>query len=106
QWSSYRVFCHTEYTRRSAGILNAGQLTPVPSKPGARTGGENAADLEQAMAARQKMLARPDFIDWLPTVQSDRTFDVEAGNSWLARAKDLRARILAVPGVKERVSAP
>jgi hypothetical protein len=101
QWSAFRTFCQAEYYKRSAGILTARQLMLAPSE----TGIIPAADVDDAMDAYRRMLARPDFIDWLPTTLFNRTTDVRFGNQWLADARDLRARTLAQPGVNVSMSA-
>ena len=62
-------------------------------------------DVEDAMDAYRKMLARPEFIDWLPTTLFNRTTDVRFGNQWLEDARGLRARIQAQPGVDVPISA-
>jgi hypothetical protein len=96
QWSAFRTFCQSEYFKRSAGILTARQLLLAPSDSGAIP----AVDVEDAMDAYRRMLARPEFIEWLPTTRFNRSTDVRFGNQWLADARDLRARILATPGVR------
>jgi len=96
QWGPFRTFCQTEYFRRSAGILTAKQLMQTSSDSGPIP----SADLEDAMGAYRRMLARPDFIEWLPTTLSNRTVDVRFDTRWLEDAKSLRARILALPGVR------
>ncbi len=100
QWGAFRTFCQAEYFKRSAGILTARQLMLAPSETVMPS-----VDVEDAMDAYRRMLARPDFIDWLPTTLFNRTTDVRFGNQWLADARDLRARILAQPGVNATVSA-
>jgi len=96
QWGPFRTFCQTEYFRRSAGILTAKQLMQTSSDSGPIP----SADLEDAMGAYRRMLAPPDFIEWLPTTLSNRTVDVRFDTRWLEDAKSLRARILALPGVR------
>lgn len=96
QWGPFRTFCQTEYFRRSAGILTAKQLMQTSSDSGPIP----SADLADAMGAYRRMLARPDFIEWLPTTLSNRTVDVRFDTRWLEDAKSLRARILALPGVR------
>lgn len=96
QWGPFRTFCQTEYFKRSAGILTAKQLMQTSSDSGPIPG----ADLEDAMGAYRRMLARPDFIEWLPTTLSNRTVDVRFDTRWLEDAKSLRARILSLPGVR------
>ncbi|HSC12302.1 MAG TPA: hypothetical protein VLC97_15115 [Rhodanobacteraceae bacterium] len=96
QWGPFRTFCQTEYFRRSAGILTAKQLMQTSSDSGPIP----SADLEDAMGAYRRMLARPDFIEWLPTTLSNRTVDVRFDTRWLEDARSLRARILALPGVR------
>jgi hypothetical protein len=51
-----------------------------------------------ALAAYARMLERPDFIEWLPTV-AERGDNIRDYSAWLASAEDLRARIrLALAG--------
>jgi len=100
QWGAFRTFCQAEYYKRSAGILTARQLMLAPSESGIIP----AAGVDDAMDAYRRMLARPDFIDWLPTTLFNRTTDVRYGNEWLADARELRARILAQPGVSSPTS--
>ena len=94
QWSTFRAFCQSEYVKRSAGILTAKQLMLAPSESGAIP----PADVEEAMDAYRRMIARPEFIDWLPLTLFNRSTDVRYANQWLADAKSLRARILAIAG--------
>lgn len=96
QWGPFRTFCQTEYFKRSAGILTAKQLMQTSSDSGPIP----SADLEDAMGAYRRMLARPEFIEWLPTTLANRTVDVRFDTGWLEDAKNLRARILALPGVR------
>ncbi len=94
QWNAFRTFCQSEYYKRSAGILTARQLLLAPLETSIPS-----ADVEDAMDAYRRMLARPDFIEWLPTTLFNRSTDVRFANQWLADARELRVRILAQPGV-------
>ena len=100
QWHFLRSMLQAEYTRRAAGILNYEQMTLV----------ENAEDIPavpvaDALAARERMLQRPDFIEWLPTA-ANRVDDTETYGLWLQDASDLRARIRAIPGVADDPATP
>lgn len=94
QWGSFRASYQFEYYKRSAGILTATQLMLTQSET------IPSAGVEDAMAAYRRMLARPEFIEWLPTTLFNRSTDVRFDNKWLADAKGLRARILAISGVQ------
>ena len=95
QWGPFRAFCQNEYVRRSAGVLTAQQLLATESDGGIIP----SANVDDAMAAYRRMLARPEFIEWVPTTLSNRSVDLRFGTQWLADAKALRARVLAQPGV-------
>ena len=101
QWSAFRTFCQSEYFKRSAGIMTATQLMLTSNSESIMP----VVDVDDAMQAYQRMLARPDFIDWLPTTLFNRSTDVRFDNQWLANARDLRARIQAQPGFELPVSA-
>lgn len=98
QWDYIRAFNQSEYIRRSAGILTAQQLMSAPASSHVIP----VVDLEDAMAAHRRMLDRPEFIEWVPTILFFRTGDLSSSNRWLAAARDLRARVLAQPGVSEK----
>ena len=102
QWGAFRTFCQAEYFKRSAGIMTATQLMSTSTSESVMP----TVDVDDAMDAYRRMLARPDFIDWLPTTLFNRSTDVRFGNQWLAEARDLRARVQAQPGVEVPVSAP
>lgn len=84
--------------RRSAGISTVQQLMSAP----ASTHVIPVVDVEDAMVAYGRMLGRPDFIAWVPTILFSRTGDLISSNRWRATARDLRARVLARPGVSEQ----
>ncbi len=93
QWDYLRELRQTEYVRRSAGILTYDQLQAVTAyynNPAATGPLETSED--GAMQAYERMIARQDFIDWLPTV-TVRADDVEAYAGWLEGARSLRARL-------------
>jgi hypothetical protein len=97
QWDYIRELRQTEHMKHSAGILTYDQIMRVSGAEGIPT-----ADEDEAAAAHKRMLDRPAFIDWLPTV-ADRTDDFRRYNEWLAATQALRVRILtalgeAVPG--------
>jgi len=95
QWSAFRTFCQSEYFKRSAGIMTAMQLMLTSNSESIMP----VVDVDDAMQAYQRMLLRPEFIDWLPTTLFNRSTDVRFDNQWLASARDLRARIQAQPGL-------
>jgi hypothetical protein len=93
QWDFLKASNQSEYIRRSAGILTSQQLMSAPAS------GHDIPDIPvaDAMAAYQRMLERPEFVEWVPTILFYRT--VKTNESWLRQATDLRARVLAEPGV-------
>ncbi len=92
QWDYIRELRQTEYLKRSAGILTYDQIRRVSGAEGI-----SSADEDEALAARGRMLERPAFIEWLPTV-ADRTDDFRRYNEWLAATHALRTRILTALG--------
>jgi hypothetical protein len=92
QWNYMREVIQTEYFKRSAGILNYDLLEKTPYDAGAP---EIAVD--DAMAAYARMIERPPFIEWLPTVVI-RYDEIRTYRTWLKAAQELRARILAALG--------
>ena len=95
QWNNQRSLSQFEYIVRSAGILSAGQLA-LEADDAARTIRTN--DVEAAMAAHQRMLARPDFLEWVPVTLDYRRTDLDYGNEILKAAQDLRDRVRAELG--------
>ena len=91
QWEFFRTSNQSEYFKRSAGILTAQQLMLGPSNSET----VRASDVEDAMKAYQRLLDRPAFIEWVPTILFFRDSDLTIRSGWLADARDLRARILA-----------
>jgi hypothetical protein len=92
QWDYIRELKQTEYMKRSAGILTYDQIKRVSGAEGIPSAAE-----EEAVAAHGRMLQRPAFMEWLPTV-ADRTDVFHLYNEWLATTQALRARILAALG--------
>ncbi len=92
QWNYLRELKQTEYVKRSAGILTYELLKQTPYAEGIP---DIAA--EDAIAAYERMLERPSFIEWLPTV-SDRYDDIRSYQRRLDAAVALRARILTALG--------
>lgn len=95
QWEYIRAFNQSEYIRRSAGILTAPQLMSIPASSHVVP----MVDVGDTMAAYGRMLDRPDFIEWVPTILFFRGGDLTSSTRWRETAMDLRARILAQPGV-------
>lgn len=95
QWHYLRELKQTEYLRRAAGILTYEQLSQA-------TNSDDSPDIQaaDAMAARARMLERPDFIEWLPTV-AERGDDTWTYGEWQKSATSLRARILSTLGAAE-----
>ena len=95
QWRQFKGFNQTEYARRSAGILTARELMLAPADSRVVP----TVDADVALAARKRMLDRPEFIEWVSMVRFHRTEDSRDGKQLLQQAKDLRARVLGQPGV-------
>jgi hypothetical protein len=91
QWDYLRATKQAEYTERSAGILDYAEIVTTNATPSLDT---PVIDVAVAMAAHARMLERPDFIEWLPTV-TDRGDEIAGSQALLETAKDLRARIHA-----------
>ena len=91
QWSYIREARQTEYMKRAAGILHYDQM-----KRASAAEEFLEASVDEALAARSRMLERPAFIDWLPAMV-DRTDDVYSYRQWLQEAKALRDRIQQHP---------
>jgi hypothetical protein len=96
QWNYLREVKQTEYLKRSAGILTFEQLKLT------NPDGIQDMPVADALAARDRMLRRPEFIQWLPTM-TDRSDDTWTYGEWLETATALRARIRSTPGVSERL---
>lgn len=94
QWSFLRSQSQFEYIRRSAGILDADQLALAPDA----SNRIHTDDVEGAMAAYQRMLARPEFLEWVPVTLDYRRTDLEYGKEMLTAAQDLRDRVRAELG--------
>jgi hypothetical protein len=88
QWDYLRASRQTEFMRRGAGILSYEQLSQATLSEAPD------ASEEAALAAHARMLERPEFIAWLPTV-ANRAEDTRAYRGWLERAIGLRVRIEA-----------
>jgi len=93
-WGYLRELGQTEYMKRSAGILSYDQQRAIAA---ARLESDTLESLpglgvDAAMAAHDRMMARPDFIEWLPVVTL-RLFEVETYRTWLQEAHALRSRI-------------
>lgn len=101
QWDYMRETRQAEYAKRAAGILTfeqtfkVGDLStdPVPDIPFA-----------EAMEVRDRLLSRPAFIEWLPTMV-DRRDEAGQYQLWLDMATALRARVWAASGMDERLTS-
>lgn len=87
QWSYIRETKQTQYMKFAAGILTHEQMTLIDATDGAPT-----FSVADALAARERMLERPDFIDWLPTV-SYRSEDLSRYRQWRADTLVLHGRL-------------
>jgi len=93
QWQYLKESNQYEYIKRSAGILTSQQLMSAP----ASTHVIPDIPVADAMAAYQRMLERPEFVEWVPTTLFYR--DTRTNDRWLQQATALRARVLVEPGV-------
>ena len=92
QWNYLREAIQTEYLKRSAGILTHDLLEQTPWDAGIPD-----IAVDDAMAAYARMIERPSFIEWLPTVVN-RYEEIQTYRAWLKSAKELRARVLGALG--------
>jgi hypothetical protein len=91
QWSYIREARQTEYMKRAAGILLYDQMKRASARDELPE-----TTVDEALEARARMLERPAFIEWLPTMV-DRTDDIHSYRQWLQEAKALRDRIQQNP---------
>lgn len=91
QWSYIREARQTEYMKRAAGILRYDQM-----KRASAAEEFLEASVDEALAARSRMLERPAFIEWLPTMV-DRADDIHSYRQWLQDGQALRDRIQQHP---------
>jgi hypothetical protein len=96
QWHYLRELAQTEYTKRRAGILTYAQTTEAM-----KFGDVPKVTADEAAGTYTRMLERPAFIEWLPTM-TNRGDDIRIYEGWLAMATDLRTRILAALGEPPR----
>ena len=96
QWNHLRSLSQFEYIERSAGILSAGQLVLAPDA--SRT--IRTDDVEGSVAAYQRMLARPEFVEWVPVTLDYRRTDLDYGKQILKAAEDLRDRVRSELGIQ------
>ncbi len=89
QWNYLRELFQTEYEKRGAGILTHAQLVEVDA-----SGRKPDVSVADALAARARMLERPDFIEWLPKV-AHRFDEIDRYDRWLQQARTLHGRIEA-----------
>ena len=97
QWNQLRALSQFEYIERSAGILSAEQLALEADDAAGRL---RTDDVEGAMAARQRMLAKPAFVEWVPVTLDYRRTDLDYGKQILKSAEDLRDRVRAELGAQ------
>ena len=94
QWVYLRELGQTEYTRRAAGILTYEQQRAVAAAFYDVTQADPVQGVteDDALAAHARMMARPDFVEWLPVVTL-RFYEISIYSQWLDQARSLRARI-------------
>lgn len=79
----------------SDGILNFEQMMEINLK-GPRNDDYNLS-VEEAVAAYERMIARPDFIDQIPRA-TNKGFVLRTYNLWLNEATSLRDKVSASLG--------
>ena len=90
QWSQWNALNQSEYSRRAAGILTAQEMMLAPPD----SDNIPIVDVDTALAVRQRMLERPEFIEWVPTILFNRVDNLDVDRQLLERVKALRARVL------------
>lgn len=88
QWHYLREHKQTEYVKRAAGILTLEQLLLVDT-----TDRKPVVTVADALAMRARMVERPDFVAWLPTV-AHRYDEIDIYRQWLAQARAVHERIV------------
>lgn len=101
QWSQLRALSQFEYIRRSAGILDAAQLALEADASRAI----HTDDVDGTVAAYERMLARPEFVEWVPVTLDYRRTDLQYGDQILQAAEDLRDRVRAALGQPRNATA-
>jgi hypothetical protein len=97
QWSQWNALNQSEYSRRAAGILTAQEMMLAPPDSDIIP----IVDVDTALAVRQRMLERPEFIEWVPTIMFNRVDNLDADRQLLERVKELRARVLDQAGERQ-----
>ena len=90
QWSQWNALNQSEYSRRASGVLTDQEMMLAPPDSDIIP----IVDVDTALAVRQRMLDRPEFIEWVPTILFNRVDNLDADRQLLARVKALRARVL------------
>ncbi len=93
QWSYIREVRQTEFMKRAAGILDYAQM-----KRASAIDAPVEVPVDEALAARARMLERPAFIEWLPTM-ANRIDDIYTYQGWLRDGRALRDRIQEHPAM-------
>ena len=94
QWDELRALYQSEYQKRAAGILSPAQMAIEPDA----SGDIHSDDIDGVLAARSRMLARSEFLDWVPVSLQHRRTDLRYGMELLTAAQDLRDRVRAQLG--------
>jgi hypothetical protein len=90
QWSQLKALNQSEYGRRAAGILTAQDMTIAPPDSNIVP----SVDVDTAQAVRKRMLERPAFIEWLPTIMFNRADNLDGNRHLLEKVKALRVRVI------------
>ena len=94
QWNELRALYQSEYQKRAAGILSPAQMAIEPDA----SGNIHSDDVEGAMAAHDRMLARTEFLDWVPVSLQNRRTDLrDRVHAQLGHAPTVRAASPATP---------
>jgi hypothetical protein len=102
QWNELRALHQHEYATRGAGILSPIQMAIEPDA----AGDIRSDDVDGAMAAHQRMLARAEFLDWVPVTLQNRRTDLRYGHDILKAAQELRDRVRVQLGQPPLLRAP
>ncbi len=102
QWNELRALYQAEYAKRSAGILSPAQMAIGQDA----SGNIRSDDIVGAMAARDRMIARTEFLDWVPVTLQSRRTDLRYGHDILTSAQQLHHRVRAQSDQPPLVGAP
>lgn len=102
QWNELRALFQSEYVKRAAGILSPDQMALEPDA----SGSIRSDDIDGVMATYHRMLARTEFLEWVPVTLQNRRTDLRYGRDILKSAQDLRDRVRAQSGQSPLAHTP